>query len=130
VKRYVAEEHSPEVRRLLRGRRAATSRLSEVEVASALVRRWREGDLTAAQRDRALSALSEDLQRMDLVEILPEVTRRTHLLLVRHQLRAGDALQLSSCLRLRERAGSAVTFVAFDERLTAAAAAEGLALAP
>ena len=117
------------MRRLLRTGPAATSRLSEVEVASAVVRRWREGDLTTGQRDRVLSALSEDLQRMDLVEILPEVTRRTHGLLLRHRLRAGDALQLSACLHLRE-AGASVAFVAFDERLTTAAAAEGLVLAP
>jgi len=118
------------VRRLLNKGAAATSRLSEVEVASAVVRRWREGDLTTAQRDRVLSALSEDVQRMDVVEILPEVTRRTHGLLVRHWLRAGDALQLSACLHLRERSRASVAFVAFDERLTRAAAAEGLTLAP
>jgi predicted nucleic acid-binding protein len=118
------------VRRLLSAGPAATSRLSEGEVASAVVRRWREGDLTTDQRDRVLSALSEDLQRMDLVEVLPEVTRRTHALLVRHRLRAGDALQLSACLHLREGTGAEVVFVAFDERLTAAAAAEGLALVP
>lgn len=130
MKRYVVEEDSAIVRRLLGAGDAATSRLSEAEVASALVRRWREGALTAGERDRALAALARDLERIDVVEILPEVSRRTLSLLVRHRLRAGDALQLSACLHLRENAGLPVELVAFDERLLAAATAERLAVLP
>ena len=46
VKRYVREPAAVSVRRLLKSDRAATSRLSEVEVASALTRRAREGAFT------------------------------------------------------------------------------------
>ena len=118
------------MRRLLGAGNVATCRLSEAEVASAVVRRWREGVLSASERDRTLTALREDLERMDVVEILPEVSRRTHALLVRHRLRAGDALQLAACLHLREQAALPAEFVAFDERLLAAATAEGLAVVP
>lgn len=129
MKRYVVEQHSATVRRLLGAGDVATCRLSEAEVASAVVRRWRQGVLSSAERDRALAALREDLERIDVVEILPEVSRRTHALLVRHRLRAGDALQLSACLYLREKAALPTEFVAFDERLLAAATAEGLEVA-
>jgi predicted nucleic acid-binding protein len=55
VKRYVRETGSVVVRRLLATGIAATSRLSEVEVASGIVRRAREGAFTAPRRDVAMS---------------------------------------------------------------------------
>jgi len=103
----------------------ATSRLTEVEVASALARRCREGAFDVAERDRALAELTHDLMTMTVVEVVPAVTSRARVLLGRHTLRAGDALQLASCLVLRDGAAS-VAFAAFDDRLVAAARAEGL----
>lgn len=103
----------------------ATSRLTEVEVASALARRCREGAFDVAERDRALAELAHDLVGMAVVEVVSAVTSRARALLVRHTLRAGDALQLASCLVLRDGAGS-VSFAAFDDPLVAAARAEGL----
>jgi len=103
----------------------ATSRFTEVEVASALVRRCREGAFGVAERDRALAELTHDLAAMTVVEVVSAVTDRARALLIRHALRAGDALQLASCLILRDGVGT-VTFAAFDDRLIEAARAEGL----
>ena len=61
-----------------------------------------------------------------VVEIAPPVTARARALLERYPLRAGDALQLASCLRLRDTTGGAVAFAAFDDRLSRVARAEGL----
>jgi uncharacterized protein len=121
----VQEAGSARVRKLLDKGGVATSRLSEVEVASALARRCWEGDLTPEHRDRALAALRGDVAALYVIELLPEVTSAALELLVRHPLRAGDAVQLASCLRLRERADVDVRFVAFDSRLIEAARAEG-----
>jgi len=126
VKRYVQEPGSDQVRRWLASGTAATSRLSEVEVASALMRRCREGAFAAAERERAHSALVRDLRAFSVVEIVPTVTARARMLLERHPLRAGDALQLASCLLLRDSTREAVTFAGFDDRLNQAARAEGL----
>jgi len=126
VKRYVREPGSDEVRRWLASGTPATSRLTEVEVASALMRRWREGAFAAAERDRALAALVSDLRAVTVVEIVPTVTARARMLLQRHPLRAGDALQLASCLLLRDSTVGAVAFAGFDDRLNQAARAEGL----
>ena len=60
VKRYVREQGSASVRRLLASDAPATARLSEVEVASALIRRSREGAFPLTERDRALAALEPD----------------------------------------------------------------------
>ena len=126
MKRYVREPGSDEVRRWLASGTPATSRLTEVEVASALMRRWREGAFAAAERDRALAALVSDLRAVTVVEIVPTVTARARMLLQRHSLRAGDALQLASCLLLRDSTVGAVAFAGFDDRLNQAARAEGL----
>ena len=126
MKRYVREEGSDRVRDWLAAGTAATSRLTEVEVASVLMRRWREGSFGAAQRDRALAALVADLGILTIVEIAPPVTSRARRLLERHPLRAADAVQLASCLLLRDATGGPVAFAAFDGPLNEAARAEGL----
>lgn len=128
VKRYVRERGSVKVRRLVLSDVPATSRLSEVEVASALGRRAREGAFSVAERDRALAALQTDLPAIFVVELTPEITAQARTLLQRHPLRAGDAIQLASCLYLREQLGEAIPLVAFDKRLTDAARGEGLSV--
>ena len=126
VKRYVREPGSVTVRRLLASGIAASSRLSEVEVSTGIVRRAREGVFTIPRRDRMLAALQHDLPALAIVEMIPEITADARALLLRHPLRAGDAVQLASCLYLRRQLAQPVPFVAFDRRLVEAAHAEGL----
>ena len=126
VKRYVRESGSTTVRRLLASGTAATSRLSEVEVSSGIVRRAREGAFTTHQRDRMLAALVRDVPALAMVEMTPEITVDARTLLLRHPLRAGHAIQLASGLYLQRRLARPVPFVAFDGRLVTAARAEGL----
>ena len=130
VKRYVAQPGSESVARLLTAGDAATSRLSEVELVSALARRGREGDLAAGDCDRAMAALADDLAALHIVELLPEVTALARSLLKRHALRAADAVQLASCLYLGEQLAERIPLVAFDRRLRTAARAEGLQVLP
>lgn len=126
----MAEPGARRVRDLLSGGIAATSRLSEVEVASALSRRCREGAFPLAERDRALAALHRDFATLFVVELGPEVVSRAVALLPRLALRAADGIQLASCLELRDGLGAPCLFVCTDDRLSAAARQEGLATAP
>jgi predicted nucleic acid-binding protein len=128
AKRYFREKGSVKVRRLLSDDLAATSRYSAVEIASALARRVREGTLTEGDRDRALTALQEDMTAMLAVELTPEVVTRAQSLLRRHPLRAGDAVQLASCLQLQDALEDRIAMVAFDERLVTAARKERVVL--
>ncbi len=130
VKRYVRENGSTAVRRLLSSDTPVMSRLSEVEVASALMRLAREGALTAAERDRALATFAADVEAVTVVELTHVVTAGATKLLRRHQLRAGDAIQLASCLLIQEQISEALPFVAFDRRLTEVARLEGLEVQP
>ena len=130
MKRLVREEGTDVVARLLGRARAATCRFTEIEISSALARRHREGDLSAAARDTAVADLREELARMDVIELAPAVVAEVHVLLARHALRAGDAVQLAAASVLRDRSGEVVEFVSWDERLCAAARAEGFTTRP
>jgi predicted nucleic acid-binding protein len=126
----VAESGAQSIRDLLRDGVLATSRLTEMEVASALSRRCREGALTAADRDRAIVAVHRDLDSLYVIDLTPDVVARSVGLLARLPLRAADALQLASCLELQHRLRTRCLFVCCDDRLLAAARQEGLATAP
>ena len=126
VKRYVREPGSDTVRRLLSSGTPASSRLSEVEVSSGIIRRAREGAFTTPRRDLILAALQRDMPALAMVEMIPEITAEARALLLRHPLRAADAIQLASCLYLQRQLAQPVPFVAFDRRLVQAAQAEGL----
>ena len=128
AKRYVREKGSLRVRRLLASDLPATSRYSAVEIASALARRARDGAISGEDRERALTALGEDLTTMLIVELTPEIVTRAQALLQRHSLRAGDAVQLASCVHLRDELQEPITLVAFDDRLAAAARKEKVRL--
>jgi hypothetical protein len=78
-----------------------------------------------------VTAFLADLAAWTVVEITPAVVSRSRRLLLVHDLRAGDALQLGSALALQEAIDlPLLTFVAFDARLIVAASAEGLSVAP
>lgn len=128
AKRYVREKGSVKVRRFLSSDLSATSRYSAVEIASALARRTREGAISPDDRERTLAALQTDLSAMLIVELTSEVVMRVQAVLQRHSLRAGDAVQLASCLHLREQLEDDVSLVAFDERLISAARKERVAI--
>ena len=97
-----------------------------MEITSALVRRSREGGISDEQRERALAVLDSDVSAMLVVELTPAIVTLAQALLRRHSLRAGDAIHLASCLHLQEELQDETTFIAFDDRLMAAARLEGL----
>lgn len=97
-----------------------------VEVASALARRGRAGDLSADDAARLAAALEADASRLLLVEFTRRVEIRARSLIAAHPLRAGDAVQLASCLHLRDRTGDEMEFIGYDVPMNRAARAEGL----
>jgi predicted nucleic acid-binding protein len=129
AKYYIEEAETAFVRRLLESP-GATSRLSSVEVSSAIIRRAREARTPAERRDRALHALGRDMAGLMVVELTPEVVTGANGILTRHTLRAADAIHIASCVSLCDEFGTDIPFVVFDERLREAALAEGLTVEP
>ena len=129
AKRYLIEPDSADVSARLDAP-AATSRLSAVEVASAIVRRAREHAFSRVERDRALRAVKIDMSDMLVVDVSEAVTDLASRLLVDHRLRSSDAIHLASCLTLRLELEADIPFVAFDARLREAAVSEGVPVEP
>lgn len=129
AKAYLGEAQTPDVRRWMAEHRIVISRLTVVEVASAIQRRGHQGELAPAARDAAIRALLGDLPEWDVVELTDTVATRAMGLVARHRLRASDAIQLASALVAHDRSMEDFgRFVAFDARLVAAAREERLPL--
>ena len=125
AKRYLQEAGSDRVRKLFRKHaNIALSRLSEVEVTSALIRRMNAGDLEEEVVDAHLATLLEVMGACDVVEPRQYVVTRARELVREHGLMAYDALQLASALRVRS--SSALTFLCAAGELADAAEAERL----
>jgi predicted nucleic acid-binding protein len=106
----------------------AITRLSVVEVSSAVSRSHRSGLFDAAEQNELLETLTELVEGLFILELdEPVVTEAQHLLR-RHPLRAGDAVQLASAQVLASELEEPPHFVSFDDRLNLAAAKEGFRL--
>jgi predicted nucleic acid-binding protein len=108
-----------------------TSRVTVVEVWSALARRRREASISARDHADALDAFREDsLLRYRFIEFELQVIEAAGQLLQRHPLRAYDSVQLASALvagrALADAALPQLTFLSADDNLLAFAQAEGL----
>lgn len=134
VKIYVAEMGSRWMQSIAAptaGHLLLTSRITPVEVASALARRRRDGLLAPSDYADALQAFRYDtFTRYRLVEIDASVSDLAMSLVDRYPLRAYDALHLASALVVNRilylLALSPLTFLSADERLVTSARAEGL----
>ena len=103
--------------------------LTEIEAASALARREREGR-DAADVDRALSKLRILTERWDEVTSLQIVRARALRVLSTHGLRAADALQLAAALVFCDERTESLPFVCLDDRLADSARRERFPVVP
>ena len=109
-----------------------SAELSIVEVYSALNRRRRELSISASDYTTIAAEFAAAVKdEYEVVPLSPEVIDLARLLLERNILRAGDAIQLASTLIANDKLHAAnfpsATFLTADDRLLAAAQAEGLA---
>ncbi len=133
-KRYVRETGTAWIRTLVAPDAAhtlLTARITMVEVYSALARRKREGSVPPADCDVAAQALTaHSASDYDFIELELPIVRLARELLDRHPLRAYDAVQLASALVANRALLAAqlapLIFLSADDRLNAAARAEGL----
>jgi uncharacterized protein len=134
AKRYVTEQGSAWIQQLTdvaAGHLLVVSRLTWVEVISALSRLRREQTLSVVDVDNVLQAFAYDWKvQYQIVEFDEFVAHEAGELLKRHPLRAYDAVQLASAYRLLRALGQNVaypyTFLTADNRLLLAAQHEGL----
>ena len=134
IKRYVQETGTAWIRALVAptaGHTLLTARITMVEVYSALARRRREGSVPAADCAIAAQAFAaHSVNDYDFVELDLNVVALVRNLLEQHPLRAYDAVQLASAFIANQALQAApllpLIFLSADDRLNAAAMAEGL----
>ena len=133
-KRYVQETGTAWVRTLVAptsGHTLLTARITMVEIYSALARRKREGTVPAADCDMAAQAFTaHSATEYEFVELDLSIVTLARNLFEHRPLRAYDAVQLASALKSNQELQSArlapLVFLSADDRLEAAAVAEGL----
>jgi predicted nucleic acid-binding protein len=133
VKAYIAEAGTNWVRTILDDpqHRISISALAEVEVISALTRRYNEGDLTQVELNQACDELSQDCAAYFLVDITSQLLEAAVSNARNHSLRAYDAVQLASAIAVKTALlatqGNAIEFtlVSADNALNDAARIEG-----
>jgi predicted nucleic acid-binding protein len=97
-----------------------------IECASACARRHRERAVSDTELAAALARLRALSGHWNIAEPTPAMVTLAERIVVRHALRAGDAIQLASALAAGGGGDPPLEFVCFDKRLNLAAMNEGL----
>ncbi len=127
----VHESHSQAVRHLVeQDRDFITWWATPVECYSALSRLQRSNLLKEHEISSVRMRLELLSNEMDLVAPTKKLRERALRLLSLHPLSAADALQLAAALRWSHEETAGVGFVSLDDRLRAAASAEGFMVLP
>ena len=115
----------------------AVSALSRVEVAAALWRKQRMGELTSAEAGVLAQAVEADFHgaaetggRFAVTEAGAGILDQAAGLVGTASLRAYDAVQLATAIAARSADRHCATFACFDSDLRRAAAASGFTLLP
>ncbi|MDX2180388.1 MAG: type II toxin-antitoxin system VapC family toxin [Bryobacteraceae bacterium] len=105
----------------------ATSHVTVLEFRSTLRRRQRAEEIPPADAEELLLFFQGEIERISLQPVNQVVLDLAAQVMDRQPLRSLDAIQLGSCLAVRENSsGKPVVFVCSDRRLLDAAKAEGL----
>lgn len=134
VKRYVPEAGSAWVQAIADvpiGNLLIISRITWVEVLSALARRQREGSLSDTDVDLIIQSFRFDLHNQyQVVELDRVLAENAGQLVNEYPLRAYDAIQLASVLRIQTAfvaaTSTSLVFLTADDRLLTIAQTAGL----
>lgn len=131
VKRYIAEDGSPEVNALIdRADSVVTNLISRAEVAAAIMRASR---MEIINREHALQAINyfrsewESLQRLPVTEA---TVARADSLVSNYDLRGFDAVHMAAALIWQEAIVETITMATYDHNLWNVARKVGLDLWP
>lgn len=136
VKRYIAETGSNWVKTITNpaaGNDLAIAQITWVEVLSALSRRQREGSLSTDDFDSVLQDFRTDFEsQYRVIEVDQALIQSAGQLVIQYPLRAYDAVQLASALRVQSMFSQMpdiqLVFLSADNRLLNIAQSEGLVI--
>lgn len=129
VKRYRMEAGSSRLAALLSvADRLLISRLAQIEVSAAIIRRGRSVSIPMHEISKLLATLDRDIvDSIEIVELNQDVVSLATIMTRKHGLRGADGIQLACCLIARDSApASDFILLASDQELNAAAFLEGV----
>ena len=122
VKRYLEERGRDAVQALLaEATQVAVAAHCKAEIVSAFARNLHDGAMSGNEVQRLLALVQADFDDFERVELDRRVEAQTLQLLLRHRLRAMDALHIAAATQ-----ACADLFITADRRQAAAAQASGL----
>lgn len=131
AKRYLSEEGTAEVGRLMSGaEKAATSIITRVEVVAALARARRQNLLDDEPAARLRKVFAEHWPSFVRLSLGEATIERADALAWELGLRGYDAVHLASALSWRDSIGESPVFTTFDKDLWRAARGEELEVWP
>ena len=129
VKLYAEEEGSQAVRgQLSEAEVVATSHIAYAEARAAFARKHREGEFSREEYAHIIDDFHTDWESYLVIKVSQAIIALAGDLAEKHGLRGFDAIHLASALALKGKMQTPIAFSCADERLQAAAKAEGLAL--
>ena len=134
VKRYVSETGTAWIQQIAdpqTGNSLFIARITWVEVRSAFARRQREGSLTSTAVNQLIQTFRSDLNNQyQVIELDSTLAETAGQLVSQYPLRAYDAVQLASVLRIQPAFATTqstqLIFLTADDRLSTIAIALGL----
>lgn len=125
VKLYIDEAHSEQVRYWINDAEIlATSRIAYPEMLSAFSRRRGNGDITDQNFEKIYTQMNADWPNYAVLDI---DEKKAGALVIKHGLRAFDAVHLEAALALQiDSEHIRIAFTSFDKKLNNAAASDGL----
>jgi predicted nucleic acid-binding protein len=104
----------------------ATAKLAYAEVYAALMRRRREGHVSAGQYALAYHQFEGEWPTYVRIDLRDDILLAARMLIQRHPLKGSDAIHLASALDLKTTSGAEIVFAAADRQLLRAARGEHL----
>lgn len=131
VKRYVAEEGSPEVNDLIsRADSVLTNLISRTEVAAAIMRASRMGIINRDDARKAITQFRSDWENLQRLPVTEATVGRADSLVSDYDLRGYDAVHMAAALIWQETIAESITLATYDRNLWSVAQTAGLSIWP
>jgi len=125
VKIYVEEEGSEEVRRhIAESEIVATSQIAYVELFSALSRKLKEREISRKDFRKVSERFERDWGSLFTINVTESVIRKAAKICNRRDVRAYDAVHISSALTIQDKVGVDALFLSADAKQVSAAKME------
>jgi predicted nucleic acid-binding protein len=127
VKKYLAEAGSEMVKKILDSSPVfAASKIAFPEIISAFNRKYKYGDISEDELEKAIKNFETDWICFNTVEVKDDLFPIIKRIIKTYALRGADSIHLAAALWLRDTFKENIKFVASDVNLLKAAYEEGL----